>query len=157
VTAPLVIVAPVRVGQAEGARAAIAALDKPFRHVPGTHLARLQLLRPRARRFRGRTRCYLLLGAEHDGPRDRWLAAAARELDAVFAHCAFWPGADDPAAVARWADAHELRVGFSVVGAPDATVGEVHEALKRRRRLGELAAAAEGLDDATLQARWRAL
>jgi hypothetical protein len=157
VTEPLVILAPLREGHADAARAAIRALREPFADVPGTHLARLQILRPRARRFRGRPRAYVLLGAEHDGPRDEWLAAAAPGLEAVFAHCAFWPGAGDRAAVAQWASDHELRVGFSVVGAPDATVDEVRRALDLRARLAALALEAEGLGDAALQARWRAL
>ena len=37
------------------------------------------------------------------GPVEPWLAAAARELAPALAHCAFWPGAEDPAAVVRWA------------------------------------------------------
>jgi hypothetical protein len=140
VSAPIVVLAALRGGEADAARAAIAALDSPFARVPGTHLARVQVLRPPARRFRGKPREYLLLAADHDGPAERWLAAAARELDAVLSHCAFWPGSGDPAEVVRWARARELHVGFSVVGAPDATVEEVSEALELRERLGRLAA-----------------
>jgi hypothetical protein len=139
-SAPIVVLAPLRGGEADAARAAIAALDRPFAHVPGTHLARVQVLRPPARRFRGQPRDYLLLAADHDGPVEQWLAAVARELDAVLSHCAFWPGCSDAAEVVRWARARELRVGFSIVGAPDATVEEVSEALKLRERLGRLAA-----------------
>jgi hypothetical protein len=140
VSAPIVVLAALRGGEADAARAAIAALDSPFARVPGTHLARVQVLRPPSRRLRGKPREYLLLAADHDGPAERWLAAAARELDAVLSHCAFWPGCGDPAEVVRWTRARELRVGFSVVGAPDATVEEVSEALELRERLGRLAA-----------------
>ena len=79
-SAPILVLAPLRDGEADAARAAIAALDEPFARVPGTHLARLQVLRPPPRRFRGRTRHYVLLAADHDGPVEPWLAAAAREL-----------------------------------------------------------------------------
>ena len=96
-SAPILVLAPLRDGEADAARAAIAALDEPFARVPGTHLARLQVLRPPPRRFRGRTRHYVLLAADYDGPVEPWLVAAARQLEPVLAHCAFWPSADDPA------------------------------------------------------------
>jgi hypothetical protein len=156
VTQALVVLAPLRGGEVDAARGAIAALHEPFARVPGTHMARLQVLRPSARRFRGRPRHYVLLAADHDGAAEPWLAAAARELDAVLSHCAFWPGPDDPAEVVRWARARELRVGFSIVGSPRATVGEVGEALALRERLGRFAAQTDGLDDAALHAAWEA-
>jgi hypothetical protein len=152
---PILVLAPLREGEAAAAIAAIARLHEPFARVPGTHLARLQVLRPPPRRFRGRTRHYLLLAADHDGPVEAWLAAAARELDPVLAHCAFWPGADDPAAVVGWARARELAAGFSVVGSPHATVEEVGAALDLRERVAELAARTPVIDDAALHAAWR--
>jgi hypothetical protein len=155
-SSPIVVLAPVRGGEAEAARAAIATLGQPFADVPGTHIARLQVLRPGARRFRGRPREYVLLAAEHDGALEPWLAAAARELGAVLSHCAFWPGPDDPAEVVRWARARALDVGFSIVGSPGVTVEDVGEALALRERLGRFAAQAAGLDDAALHAAWRA-
>jgi hypothetical protein len=155
-SAPILVLAPLREGEAESARAAIAALGEPFADVPGTHLARVQVLRPPPRRFRGRTRHYVLLAADHDGLVEPWLAAAARELDPVLAHCAFWPGPDDPAEVVRWARARELHAGFSVVGAPHASVDEVGRALALRERVAALAALTTGLDDAALRAAWRA-
>lgn len=155
-TSALVLLAPLRSGEADAARDAIAALDEPFARVPGTHLARLQVLRPPPRRFRGRTRHYLLLAADHDGPVEPWLAAAARELEPVLARCAFFPAADDGAEVVRWARARELQVGFSVVGSPHATVAEVGEALALRERLARFAADTAGLDDAALHAAWLA-
>jgi hypothetical protein len=155
-SAPIVVLAPLRGGEADAARAAIASLDEPFARVPGTHLARIQVLRPPPRRFRGRTRDYLLLAADHDGPVEPWLAAAGRELATVLAHCAFWPGATAEAEVVRWARAREVRVGFSVVGSPHATVAEVGEALALRARLGRFAAETAGLDDAALHAAWLA-
>jgi hypothetical protein len=153
---PILVLAPLREGEAAAAIAAIATLRQPFADVPGTHLARLQVLRPPPRRFRGRTRHYLLLAADHDGPVEPWLAAAARALEPALAHCAFWPGADDPAAVVRWAQARELKAGFSVVGSPHATVDEVGDALGLRERVAALAAQTTVLDDAALQAAWRA-
>jgi hypothetical protein len=156
VSEPILVLAPLRDGEADAARAAIAALHEPFARVAGTHLARLQVLRPPPRRFRGRTRHYLLLAADHDGPVEPWLAAAGRELAPALAHCAFWPGPDDPAEIVRWARARELRAGFSVVGSPHASVEEVGEALALRERVAALAAQTTVRGDAALQAAWRA-
>jgi hypothetical protein len=146
VSSAFILLAPLRGGEAEAARAAIRALGQPFARVPGTHLARVQVLED------GR----LLLAADHDGPLEPWLLATARELDTVLAHCAFWPGADNPPEVVRWARDRSLPAGFSVVGSPHATVEQVGEALALRERLARFAAATEGLDDAALHAAWKA-
>jgi hypothetical protein len=139
VSAPLIILAALRDGEDAAAEAAIAALDAPFARIPGTHQARLQVLRPPARRWRGRPRPYLLAAAEHDGPAEPWLAAFARELDGVMAHCAFWPGPADPAEVVRWARERELRAGFQVL-ATGATVEEVGRALEVQAEVRALVA-----------------
>ena len=141
-----ILLAPLRGGEVEAARAAIRALDQPFARVPGTHLARVQVLED------GR----VLLAADHDGPLEPWLLATARELDTVLAHCAFWPGADNPPEIVRWARDRSLPAGFSVVGSPHATVEQVGEAVALRERLARFAAETEGLDDAALHAAWKA-
>jgi hypothetical protein len=146
VSSAFILVAPLRGGEADAAREAIRTLDQPFARVPGTHLARVQVLEDRR----------LLVAADHDGPLEPWLAAAARELDSVLAHCAFWPGADNPAEVVSWARERSLPAGFSVVGSPHATVEQVGEALALRERLARFAAETEGLDDAALHAAWKA-
>jgi hypothetical protein len=142
VSRPLVLLAALRDGEEEAARDALRALGEPFARVPGTHLVRVQVLQPPARRWRGRPRPYLLLAAEHDGAAEPWLAAAARELDAVLAHCAFWPGAADPAEVARWACERTVDVGFSVV-ATGATVDQIGAALRRQAEVRAMIAAGE--------------
>ncbi len=141
-SSPLVLLAALRDGEDGAARAALRALGEPFAHVPGTHLARLQVLEPPARRWRRRPRPYLLLAAEYDGAAEPWLAAVASELDAVLAHCAFWPGADDPAEVWRWARERTLDVGFSVV-ATDATVEQIGAALRRQAGVRQMIAMGE--------------
>ena len=64
----LVVLARVRDGEAEAARAAIrerwGAGTSPFARVPGTHLARLQVLRAPARRGCRGTREHVLLAAD---------------------------------------------------------------------------------------------
>src|SRR6185295_15883070 len=138
-TDALVLLARVRAGEAGAARDAIAeywerAETSPFAGVPGTHLAR---------RGRRATRECVLLSADVDAPLAAWLerlrAAAAGPLDAVLGHCAFYPGASDPAAFRRWVAANRLDVGFSVIGSPDATLAEVGAALDLRASLGAFA------------------
>jgi hypothetical protein len=131
--------------------------------VPGTHLGRLQVLRPPERRRRaGRraTQDYVLLAADLDAPLGPWLealrAAAAEELDAVLRHCAFYPGTDEPAVFARWVAANRLAVGFSVIGSPDATLAEVSDALALREELASFAQETQLLEPAELRAAWRA-
>ena len=158
------LLARVRAGEAEDARAAIAdhwcAGPSPFAAVPGTHLARLQVLRPPARRGRRGTREHVLLAADADAPLRAWLerlrAAAGPQLDAVLGHCAFYPGAADAAAFGRWIEANRLAVGFSVIGSPDATLAEVSASLVLRAELGAFAERTQRMDAATLHDAWRA-
>jgi hypothetical protein len=164
-TEALVVLARVRTGEADAARAAIAehwpAAASPFAHVAGTHLARLQVLTPPARRLRGRRRTpaeHVLLAADADAPAAAWLerlrTAAAGPLDAVLGHCAFYPGAREPAAFARWIAANRLEVGFSVLGSPGATSADIRAALGLREEVAAFAERTQGLDPAALRAAW---
>jgi hypothetical protein len=164
-TDALVLLARLRSGEADAARAAIAerwerAPRSPFAAVPGTHLARLQVLKPPARRGRRGARECVLLSADVDAPLAPWLerfrAAAAEPLDAVLGHCAFYPGASDPAAFRRWVASNRLPVGFSVIGSPDATLAEVGAALELREALGAFAERTQRMEAADLHAAWRA-
>jgi hypothetical protein len=163
-TEALVLLARVRAGEEGEAREAIAAHwerpeTSPFAAVPGTHLARLQVLRPPARRGRRGTRAHVLLAADADAPVRAWLerfrAAAGPQLDAVLGHCAFYPGAADAAAFGRWVEHNRLEVGFSVVGSPDATLAEVSDALALQAALGAFAERTQRMDPAALHAAWR--
>jgi hypothetical protein len=166
-TEALVVLARVRTGEADAARGAIAehwpADASPFARVPGTHLARLQLLTPPARRLRGRRRTpaeHVLLAADGDAPAAAWLeglrVAAAGALDAVLGHCAFYPGTREPAAFARWIAANRLEVGFSVVGSPGATAADVRAALDLREEVAAFAERTQGIDPTALRTAWRA-
>ena len=163
-TEALVLLARLRSGEAADARTAIdehwrRAAASPFAAVPGTHLARLQVLKPPARRGRRGARECVLLAADVDAPLAPWLerfrAAAAEPLDAVLGHGAFYPGASDPAAFRRWVAANRLPVGFSVIGSPDATLAEVGAALELRETLAAFATRTQRMDAAELHAAWR--
>src|SRR3954470_23856928 len=122
-TDALVVLARVRAGEAGAARPRTAERwepppRSPFAAAGGTHLARLEVLEPPGR---GSREC-VLLAADVDAPLAAWLerfrAVAAAALDAVLGHCAFYPGASDPAAFRRWVAGNRLPVGFSVTGSP---------------------------------------
>jgi hypothetical protein len=163
-TDALVLLARVRAGEAEDARAAIAEHwppgASPFGAVPGTHLGRLQVLTPPARRARRGPRECVLLAVDVDAPLETWLerfrVAAAGPLDAVLGHCPFYPGAADAAGFGRFVAANRLAVGFSVIGSPDATLAEVGAALDLRDDLAAFAERTQRMDPAALHAAWRA-
>lgn len=165
-TEALVVLARVRAGEGAAAVEAIRAhwttADSPFSRVPLTHLGRLQVLRAperRLRRGRRATQEYVLLAADFDAPMGPWVealrAAAPEELDAVLGHCAFYPGADEPAVFARWMAANRVPVGFSVIGSPDARLAEVGAALALRDELAEFARDTQLLEPGELRAAWR--
>ena len=138
------LLAALRDGEDDGrARGPPRARRRPFARVPGTHLVRVQVLEPPARRWRGRPRPYLLLAAEHDGPAEPWLAAAARELDAVLAHCAFWPGADATPPRSRAGRASAPSTSASRWCATDATVEQIGAALRRQAGVRQMIAMGE--------------
>src|SRR3954449_8404176 len=162
-TEGLVLLARVRAGEADAARAAIEehwerADRSPFAAVGGTRLARLQGLTPPAKRGRRGTRECVLLSADVDAPLAPWLqrfrAGAAAPLDAVLGPCALYPGNRGPAALARWIAANRLPVGFSVIGSPGATLAEVGAALDLRAGLGAFAERTQRMDAAALHAAW---
>jgi hypothetical protein len=163
-TEALVLLARVRAGHAQAARDAVRdhwpADASPFAAADGTHVGRLQVLTPPGRRRRRTPHEHVLLAADADAPIDAWIerlrAAAPGPLDAVFGHCAFYPGAAEAAAFGRWVAANRLDVGFSVIGAPAATLAEVGAALDLSERIGAFAEATQGMAPSALHAAWRA-
>ena len=163
-TEALLVLARVRAGEAGDAREAIKAHwpkdASPFAAAGGTHLARLQVLTPPARSRRRTPAEHVLLAADVDAPLDAWVerlrTAAPGPLDAVLGHCAFYPGAAEPAAFARFIAANRLSIGFSVIGSAGASLAEVGAALDLRADIGAFAEAGQGMTPSELHAAWRA-
>jgi len=137
----------------------------PLARVPGTHFARWVIIDDvvyeggRQRRDALKA-ARLLFTTNFDGPLDAHLDALrgglGADADAIWGHCAGYPGRADGAAFAAWMRAHQIESALFFAAYGDQTVGEVRANLALRARLIEFAIAAQRLPDAELQARFRA-
>ncbi len=137
----------------------------PLARVPGTHFARWVILDDvvyeggRQRRDALKA-SRLLFTSNFDGPLDAYLEALRTELgedaDAVWGHCAGYPGRADASAFAAYFRNHQLESALFFAAYGDQTVAQVQANLAQRTRLIEFAMAAQGLAPAELQARFQA-
>jgi hypothetical protein len=137
----------------------------PLARVAGTHFARWVIIEDvvyeggRQRRDALKA-SRLLFTSNFDGPLDAHLEALRTELgddaDAVWGHCAGYPGRADPPAFAAYFRNHQVESALFFGAYGDHTVAEVHANLARRTRLIEFAMAAQGLEPAELRARFQA-
>ncbi|MFI7602991.1 Dyp-type peroxidase [Actinoplanes sp. NPDC049681] len=170
-TRSVTVLARVADGRAPELRKALREAGTPFAHVPGVHFARLVVVehpvtqrRPAVWGWKARLldllvhggrgprpddfpHPYLLLTATVDGPQERFFAgirALGPEADAVWDHCTGYPGSERAEAFVRFFADRSLPADYTFAGAPDATVAEVRDAVRLRRRLAALAAAGDG-------------
>ena len=100
----------------------------------------------------------LLFTANFDGDLDRYLeglrTGMAGDADAVWSHCAGYPGHADQAGFARYMKAHQLEavLFFGAYGAH--TVEQVHRNVGIRSNLIAFALEAQTMDPAALQQRF---
>ena len=80
----------------------------------------------------------------------------AEDADAVWGHCAGYPGRADAPAFAAYFRNHQLESALFFAAYGDQTVAQVQGNLAQRTRLIEFAMAAQGLPPAELQARFHA-
>jgi hypothetical protein len=103
---------------------------------------------------------HLIFTASLDGELDRFLedlAGLGEAVDAIFSHCAGYPGSGDRAAFARYITEHQVDNGYFLGAYPRATVADVREGLRVADGVADLAARSRTLDDAALQAAFREL
>jgi hypothetical protein len=137
----------------------------PLARVAGTHFARWVILDDviyeggRQRRDALKA-SRLLFTTNFDGSLDDYLEAMrsglGEDADAVWGHCAGYPGRADAPAFAAYFRAHQVESALFFGAYGDQPVGEVRANLARRTKLIEFALAAQGLPPAELQARFRA-
>ncbi len=161
----LVVMAPLRAGGEQAARAALASLPdgraSPFARIGSTHFCRLLVvpaLLDGDGEPAGDGRAYLLFTADFDGPLAQWAETVAREigadLDRVLEHCEGYPGSGELRAFLDFISEHRVPVGFSVLSYR-AGVGRIRASLALRRELREFAIASQGLAPAELRSAWR--
>jgi hypothetical protein len=102
---------------------------------------------------------YLVFTAAFDGVLDAFLDALLRllprEADSWWRHCVGYPGLSQAPAFKAWIRHNQIHTSLFAVAAPNETVADVRAALALRDRLLAFAIAAQGLEAAELQRRFR--
>jgi hypothetical protein len=101
----------------------------------------------------------LVFTSSFDGSLERYCADICDkvpEADEWWGHCAGYPGRSDKATFTAWIRAHHFDAQLFANAYPGATVQDVQRALATRERVIDFAVAAQGLDAAELQQRFRA-
>lgn len=138
--------------------------QSPLAVLPATHFARWviidDLVYEGAPQQRDRLHSqYLLFESCLDGDSDAYLeamrTAMAAEADAIWGHCAGYPGSAAAAAFAAYMRHNQIEASFFVAAYPDATVQDVRDSLALRARIIELAIATQGVDAEAALAAYR--
>jgi hypothetical protein len=160
---------PVEAGREEALRKTLADLGtggaSPFHGLAGTHMARLYILDHYGGSRRGVTShrrlapVLLVFSAVVDGEAEAWLgrlhARIGSTAEAIWSHCAGFPGIADGSAFAGWLLDHELAPTLPIIAHRDATVESVQRGLSLRSRLGDLAGRVQGAAPAVVRAAYR--
>jgi hypothetical protein len=164
----LTVLAPITAGR-ESALADVlndlAPLEgSPLARVPGTHFARFVVIdapvyegAPQKRDSWKASR--LLFTSNFDAPLERYLDGLRTGLDAdgdaIFGHCAGYPGHADAQAWTAWMLAHRVKSSLFFGAYGDQAVQTVRDNVATRARVIAFALEAQGLAPAELQARFR--
>lgn len=165
----LTVLTPVLDGHVSPLAARLGALGaaeaSPLARVPGTHFARWVIVDDVVYEG-GRQRrdtlaaARLLFTSNFDGPLGPYLeglrTGLGEEADAIWGHCAGYPGRGDGGAFAGWLRAHQVESALFFGAYGDQTVATVRRNLDQRSRLMAFALEAQGLPPSDLQARFRA-
>jgi hypothetical protein len=164
----LTVLTPVRSGQESELASYLDALPSgdasPLARVPGTHFARWVLIDDVVYEGAGQERDALsaprlLFTSNHDGPPDPYLEALARsvpaEADAIWGHCAGYPGSGDVRAFAGWLRAHSVESSLFFAAYGDQTLEQVRSNLATRARVMSFAIGAQGLSPDALEEAFR--
>ena len=101
----------------------------------------------------------LVFTSSFDGSLDRYCADLCEkvpECDEWWGHCVAYPGRSDRAKFTAYIRAHQIDAQLFANAYHGATVQDVQRALATRERVLDFAVAAQGLDAAELQQRFRA-
>ena len=132
----------------------------PFALAPFTHLTRLAVMDDVI--YVGMPACeehlkskYLVWEANFDGDLDAYLTALARtvptQIDAIWSHCAGYPGSGDITAFIRYMKACQLETTFYFAAVNDKSLTQTLTALQTQRAVADFVAAHQGMAAAQLQ------
>ncbi len=136
----------------------------PLARVPGTHFARWVVIGDVVLEEPDQTRDHLelarlLFTSNFDGPVEPYLEALrtglADDADAIWGHCAGYPGRTDSAAFARYMRGHQVESALFFAAYGERTVADVQRSLAVRRSVIDFALRGQGLGAAELQAAFR--
>lgn len=156
---------PVLPGHEDALESLLESLDplaSPFGAVPELHFARLLVIRDLV--YQGPPQvpesldcAYLAFSTSSDGPLDALLhsIAALPAAAEIFGHCEGY--ASEPGLFAEWVRSHQKDNGYFLTPWPFKRVSDIKEALRVQDGFLGLADRARTLDDAALQAEFRAL
>ncbi len=136
----------------------------PLARVAGTHFARWVVIDdvvyegpPQPRDALAAPR--LLFTSNFDGRLEPYLEALrtglGEDADAIWSHCAGYPGREEPGAWSGWLRAHQVDSGLFFAAYGDRTVSEVLAHLDLRSRLMRFALEAQALAPEVLQSRFQ--
>lgn len=151
----LTLLTPVAANRKDALAADLAALpdgaDSPLAKLPGTHFARLVILdgvEPGTR--------YLVFTACFDGKLEPYLLAICERIpetaDRIWGACDGYPGCANRQQFVRWVKVNRVPTSAFTGGYLDASLAELHEAVKLRDWLRDFALTARGMSAAELRA-----
>jgi hypothetical protein len=134
--------------------------ESPFAQAPGTHLARLVVMDDvvfvgapsREEHLKSK---YLIFESNCDGDLDSYLSGLAasipEHLDAIWNHCAGYPGAGNRKAFLSYMKACQVETTFFFAAVNNKSVTETLRALQTQTAVADFIASHQGRDAATLQ------
>jgi hypothetical protein len=165
----LTVLTPILDGHGEDLAGHLASLPdgagSPLARVPGTHFARWVVIDQLVYEGGGQRRdslkaARLLFTSNFDGSRDAYLEAVRTEMgdeaDAIWSHCAGYPGRSDGHPFAAWFRSHQVDSALFFAAYGDQSVERVKANLDLRTRLAKFALAAQGLPPEELKAGFQA-
>jgi hypothetical protein len=163
----LTIFTPIVAGREDELRAHLEGLpqgaDSALARLEQLHTSRLQIFDHLVHQGAGQKpdrlkSNYFVFTASFDGDLDDFLEAIcerlAPEADALWGHCAGYPGTSDRAAFKRYIADHQVHTNLFASAYPKASVSRVRDSLALRERVVDFAADAQGLDAAALKERF---
>ena len=165
----LTVLSPILDGHSDDLADQLASLPdgagSPLARVPGTHFARWVIVddlvyEGGSQRRDSLKAPRLLFTSNFDGSLGAYLEAIRSEMgdaaDAIWSHCAGYPGRADAQRFAAWFRHHQVDSALFFAAYGDQSVERVKANLDLRTRLTNFALAAQGLPAAELKARFQA-